>query len=250
VTNTAIPFDNVAASYDQQWTATPIGRAQRDLVWRHIDPLFHSGDRILDVGCGTGADAALFTARGLMVHATDPSPAMIEVARRRGGFPADVLRAEDLASLAETFDGAISNFGALNCVTDLPAVARGLSTVVRPGGHLAICTIGRFCAWETVYYASRLHPGKAFRRLRGSAPSSLGVTVHYRPVAELRSAFADFELERWTGIGLFVPPSYVQMPGWLVRWCSILDRMLAGIPLLRALADHRLLIFKRAGHAG
>ena len=243
-------FDRVAASYDQQWTGTPIGRAQRELVWRHIDPLFRPADRILDLGCGTGADAAHFTGRGIAVHATDPSPGMIEAARGRGGFTAEVLRAEEIALIQQTFDGAISNFGVLNCVNDVAAVARGLAGVVRPGGHVAICTIGRCCVWESLYYAARGQFGKAFRRFRGSAPSSLGVTVHYPSVAGLRRAFADFELEQWMGIGLFVPPSYVRMPGRLVAWCSMLDRLLAPVPLLRALADHRLLIFVRVGHAG
>lgn len=244
-TETAVTFDQVAASYDRQWTDTPIGRAQRGHVWRHIDPLFHPGDRILDVGCGTGADAAHFAERGAAVHATDPSPGMIDVARQRCGFTAEVLRAEEIAAIEETFDGAISNFGALNCVDDVATVARGLAAIVRPGGHVAICTIGRFCAWESLYYAARWQFDKAFRRFRGSAASSLGVTVHYRSVGELRTAFADFELQRWTGIGLFVPPSYVGMPGWMVRWCSVLDRTLARVPLLRAMADHRLLIFVR-----
>jgi ubiquinone/menaquinone biosynthesis C-methylase UbiE len=170
----APPFDRLAARYDQLWTRTPTGSAQRGLVWRNLDGLFHPGERLLDIGCGTGADAAHFSARGIAVHATDCSPAMVDAARRRGGFTASVLRAEEIAEAGEIYDGAISNFGALNCVGDLAAVARSLARVVRPGGRVAICTIGRFCAWETLYYASRLRFRKAFRRLRGNAPSSLG----------------------------------------------------------------------------
>jgi hypothetical protein len=30
-----------------------------------------------------------------------------------------------------------------------------------------------------------------------------------------------------------------------VRWCGVLDRALAGVPLLRAMADHRLFILVR-----
>ena len=212
----ATVFDRVALRYDDLWTGTAIGRAQRNAVWRAIDPLFPAGARILDSGCGTGEDAAHFTARGVTVHATDPSHAMIEVARARGGFGTEVMGAEDLSRLAGTFDGAISNFGALNCVEDLPAVARSLGAIVRPGGRVAICTIGRFCAWETLYYATRLNFRKAFRRLRG-ASSFRGLTVHYPTVGQLRAAFAaDFELERWTGIGMLVPPSYVQLPARVV----------------------------------
>lgn len=236
---TAAPaFDRVADQYDRLWTESPIGRAQRDAVWREVDPLFAPGQRVLDIGCGTGADAAHLAARGVRVHAIDPSPRMIEVARRRGGFTADVLGADEIAG---EFDGAISNFGALNCVSDLRVVGQRLARVVRPGGYVAICTIGRFCWWEALW---------SWRRLRGSAGSSLGVTVRYWTVAEMRDAFREFELKRWMGVGLFVPPSYVGMPAWLVRWCAALDRVLARVPGLRAMADHRLLIFERRAHAG
>ena len=43
----------------------------------------------------------------------------------------------------------------------------------------------------------------------------------------------------------FLPPSYVPLPAPPVRLCSAADRVLARVPLLRALADHRLLIFVR-----
>jgi len=79
----APPFDCIATRYDALWTDTAIGRAQRNLVWHTIDGLFHTGDRILDIGCGTGEDAAHFAARGVHVYATDASPAMVQVAPAR-----------------------------------------------------------------------------------------------------------------------------------------------------------------------
>jgi len=242
----AAAFDRLAARYDELWTTTATGHAQRTLVWRNVDSLFHRGERLLDLGCGTGADAAHFTARGMAVHATDCSPAMVQAARRRGAFAASVLRAEDAGEIGAIFDGAISNFGALNCVGDLGEVARGLASVVRPGGCVAICTIGRFCLWETVYYCARLQFGKAFRRVRGSAASSLGMVVNYPTVSQLASAFApEFTMLRWMGIGVLVPPSYVHLPDPLVRLFGQLDRALAQLPLVRAMADHRLLILLR-----
>lgn len=236
-------FDRLAAGYDELWTGTATGSAQRDIVWRNVDWLFHAGDRVLDVGCGTGVDAAHLAARGICVHATDCSPGMVREAQRRGGFTVSLLRAEEIAGIGGTYDGAISNFGAINCVDDLALVALGLAQVVRPGGHLVICTIGRFCAWETLYYACRLQFRRAFRRLRGEASSSLGITIHYPTVTRLAAAFApEFELRRWIGIGVLAPPSYVRLPDSLVRFLGLLDRTLSRLPLLRALADHRLLI--------
>jgi ubiquinone/menaquinone biosynthesis C-methylase UbiE len=265
-------FDRMAAGYDAAWTNTPIGRAQRDLVWREVDPLFQAGERILDIGCGTGEDALHFTARGVTVYATDASPAMVQVACERGVY-ATVCNAEELGRIGRIFDGAISNFGALNCVEDLPAVARSLARLVRPGDGVAICMLGRFCAWETLYYAARLQFGKACRRWRGRVPfgghppsdlrgrlTSAGcqparrmtscptdeITVHYPAASEIQAAFQkDFKLLRWTGIGLLVPPSYVKLPATVVRVLAACDRVLARLPLLRAMADHRLFLLVR-----
>jgi ubiquinone/menaquinone biosynthesis C-methylase UbiE len=266
--STAAVFDRMAARYDELWTTTAIGRAQRHLVWRHIDALFQPGERILDIGCGTGEDAAHFAARGVTVYATDASPAMVRLAQARG-VAAVVLSAEDLATIGATFDGAVSNFGALNCVADLPAVAGSLAGLVRPGGSVAICLLGRFCAWETLYYGVRFEFRKAFRRLVGhalacplqeqSSPRAASphsgdgklklappIMVHYPTAAEVRAAFApDFVWQRWTGIGLFVPPSYVKLPAALVGMLAACDRLLARLPLLRGMADHRLYLLVR-----
>src|SRR5262249_47720119 len=82
----ATAFDVLAARYDELWTESPAGRAQRELVWRELDLRFHPGQRILDIGCGTGVDAAHFAARGVDVEALDASPAMVARAEARGGF--------------------------------------------------------------------------------------------------------------------------------------------------------------------
>ena len=240
----ATAFDRIADTYDALWTTTPIGRAQRNLVWREMDALFHPGERILDIGCGTGEDAAHFEARGIQVYATDASPAMVQVARQRG-ITATVCEAEELGRLDRSFDGAISNFGALNCVGNLPALAVSLAGLVRPGGRLALCLLGRFCAWETLYYALRFQWSKACRRWRQDARYR-EMMIHYPTVAEIRAAFApDFEVYRWMGIGLLVPPSYVKLPAAVVRMLAACDRLLTRLPLLRALADHRLFILVR-----
>jgi len=241
----ATVFDRVAARYDELWTNTAVGRAQRDQVWRVVDPLFRAGQRVLDIGCGTGEDAAHFAARAIAVHATDASPEMVRMARARG-ISAVLCSAQDLASIRRIFHGAISNFGALNCVEDLPSVATSLAALVRPGGIIAICVLGRFCAWETLYYGARFDWRKAVRRLRSAPVAYQGITVHYHSVREIRAAFTShFQLQRWTGIGLLVPPSYVNLPAAPVGVLAACDRLLARLPLLRALADHRLLVLVR-----
>jgi SAM-dependent methyltransferase len=243
--STAALFERLAPRYDELWTETFVGRAQRDAVWRVVDKLFGAGDCVLDIGCGTGEDAVHLRSLGVLVYGIDASPAMVERARARG-VRAEVRRVEDIGGASSArpdklkhvpLDGAISNFGALNCVGDLARVAKGLASLVRPGGYLVICTMGRFCVWETLYYGLRLDFKRALRRLAGRAGE-----IRYPTVRQLHADFAaDFELVGWTGVGMLVPPSYVKLPVRIVSVLARFDR----VALLRAAADHRLLVFKR-----
>ena len=240
-------FDRVAPRYDELWTNTDVGRLQREAVWRHIDPLFRAGSSIIDLGCGTGVDAVHLSEAGVHVLAFDASLGMVQASRARG-VNANVLAIEELQSLAGNYDGAISNFGALNCVFDLGTLRRPLARLIRPGGHLAICVIGRFCLWETIHFVSRGQIRKACRRWGGISDSvSLGLPVSYPSVREVRRALApDFSLIRTAGIGVCVPPSYVSSltPKLLLR-CDAIDRRIAHRRFFRTLSDHRLLVFVR-----
>ena len=223
-------FDRLAPRYEELWSGAPDGRVQREGVWRRIDGLFRPGDRILDLGCGIGDDALHFTSRGVDVVGVDASSEMVRVARGRG---VDAINCE-LPTIDAMFDGAISNFGMLNCVERLEPVAEDLARLVRPGGKLALCIIGRFCLRETCRYALRLEFGKAVRRLRpGGVMASFGVHVRYPSVRQMERVFGPwFRMDAWYGIGLCSPNA---------KW----ERRLAHLPFLRALADHRLLVFHR-----
>jgi SAM-dependent methyltransferase len=240
-------FDRIASQYDELWTRTPVGQLQREAVWRRLGRLFHRGDRLLDLGCGTGEDALHLAGLGMDVRAIDASPEMVRIARGRG-VDASVLGIEEIGSLAGSYDGAVSNFGALNCVRDLEGVRRGLAGLIRPGGHLALCVIGRFCLWETLWYALHGQPRKSGRRWGSEQFSgSLQIPVHFFSIRRLARAFSpEFALREWRGIGTFVPPSYVRaLPPRSLGFLAGLDRRVAHLRFLRALADHRLLIFVR-----
>jgi ubiquinone/menaquinone biosynthesis C-methylase UbiE len=244
---TTTAFDTLASRYDELWTRSAVGRSQRSAVWRHIDPLFRPGDAILDLGCGTGEDALHLMNAGLQVRAIDSSGEMVRIARSRG-VEAYILPIERINEIEGQFDGILSNFGALNCVARMDLLREPLARLVRPGGYLLICLIGRFCLWETASYLLRGQPRKAIRRWSGkSVSSSLGLSVYYPSFKQTRSAFApDFELLRWSGIGLTVPPSYVgDFPPRTVEAFHALDRRVSHLPLLRPAADHRLFTFIR-----
>ncbi|HEX8085149.1 MAG TPA: methyltransferase domain-containing protein [Solirubrobacteraceae bacterium] len=101
------------------------------------------GDRIVDVGCGTG-NAALVAARlGATALGVDTAPRLVEVARERAaaeGLDATFAVGDALALPAEDgeFDGAVSVFGVI--FAEPEAAARELLRVVRPGGRIVVTT--------------------------------------------------------------------------------------------------------------
>lgn len=258
-----VAFDQIAAQYDEIFTYSAVGRAQRQLVHRELSPVFVHGSRILDLNCGTGEDALYFASQGIEVVACDASPAMIDVCRRKlasvGATPAPKFlvcpneRLDDLTGYAP-FDGALSNFGGLNCTADLAAVGRQMAPLLRPGGALFICIMGPFCAWEIAWNGLTGHLKKALRRLRtsGSVATIGGLTfrVHYPSVRQVAAAFApSFRLHAWRGIGVLLPPSWLEpffrnRPG-TVRYLQWFDHHLNAWPPFRGLADHVLLHFVR-----
>src|ERR1700689_3652994 len=82
-TSYAAPFDAVADHYDESFTDSRIGQAQRESVWTELKKAFSPGDRVLEIGCGTGVDACAFGSYGVRVVACDSSPRMLAVAARR-----------------------------------------------------------------------------------------------------------------------------------------------------------------------
>jgi ubiquinone/menaquinone biosynthesis C-methylase UbiE len=275
ISSIAAAFDALAPDYDAAWTDGFVGRLQRGQVWRVVSAIFCPGSRVLELGCGTGMDAACLAGTGVQVHATDISPEMLRAARvriEREGLchrvTFELRAAEQLSDIGETelFDGAFSNFGVFNCVKDLRAAASGLAGLLRPGGMLVLCLMGRFCAWETVWYLLHGRPRQAFRRLRAardgietSLKSGFRLRVFYPSVAELVAAFQeDFTLVSFRSIGVLVTPSYME------RWAStkrrvfnrlaLLDEHVGQWPVLRGAGDHRLVILARKnqneGNAG
>jgi len=258
------PFDGIADRYDEVFTSSRIGRAQRASVWKELEKTFHAGDHVLEVGCGTGVDACFLAARGVHVLACDSSPRMIAVAASRvkerqlvNLVLPRLMAAEEIASLRtrRLFDGAYSNFGALNCVPDIGRLARDLATLLRPGAAALLCWMGPCCLWEILWYLAQAKPGKALRRLRrGGVTARLNdgapVHVYYPSVRSLARTFApEFSLKSIKGVGVAVPPSYLEpianrFPS-LLGAAVFADFLLGRCPGIRVLADHVLVRFER-----
>src|SRR3990172_8165968 len=255
-------FDQVAFNYDRQFTDTQLGGAVRRKVWESLAVHIRPGMHVLEIGCGTGEDAVWLAERGARVVATDISPAMLEVTRRkaeRAGVSDRIdTRILDAASPVAVFsDGefgmAVSNFGVLNCVPDLHPVANALAAWLRPGGWLVVVFINRWCGWEIAWHVTHGQPRAAFRRLRRSVEARVGeatVPVWYPSVASIRRVLAPrFMLRQLTGLGAFLPPSYLEpVVARRPRLLDLLARLewaTATVFPFNRLADHVILEFQR-----
>jgi ubiquinone/menaquinone biosynthesis C-methylase UbiE len=256
-------FDQIAEAYDELFTRSVIGRAQRAAVWDVLANTLHRGERVLELNCGTGEDALFLGRRGVSVLACDASPAMVHVARKRVAAEGSSLpvafqtcRTEDIANLnfkPHSFDGVLSNFSGLNCVEDLRSVAKSLAPIVTQGASLLFCLSSRICISEILWFSVHLDFRKALRRIGGEATARIGsaeLCVRYPTVSQVRRAFAPwFRLNLIRAVGLCVPPSYLEY--WaaahqqMIGKLSAADRMLAPLPILRTLGDHVLLRFER-----
>jgi ubiquinone/menaquinone biosynthesis C-methylase UbiE len=249
------PFNDNATHYDAQFTDTPTARVLRAMVWQRMARHFKAPMRVLDLGCGTGEDAVFLAQRGVRVVAIDPAPAMISVAEskaRQSGCGEMIefhcLNMEALATRfhGEVFDGVYSDFGAVNCVSDLKVVVDGIATLLAPQAPLLWVVMGRHVPWEWLWYLPRGQWRKASRRLARGGTEWHGMTIRYPTPAELTEVITPhFSTLNLAPLGLALPPSYAT--AWLDRSPRLLsglaglERLGHRVPALAACADHYIL---------
>jgi SAM-dependent methyltransferase len=256
-------FDSVAADYDGARGNNELIQDMRTEMWRWLDATYALGSCLIDLGCGTGLDAVRMAQRGHSIAATDWSAEMVGRTRDRAikNRVADRVQALAIGSHElgrldgeAVYDGAYSNLGPLNCVPNLKDVSRQCARLLKPGGALVFTVIGRVCPWEIAHYLARRRWARATVRFsRSVVPVTMNkrrIWTHYYTPREFFRPFADaFSLQHYRGLCLFAPPPYLagmreKHRAWYERlW--LLDRRVAGWPLLRGMGDHFLMVMKK-----
>jgi SAM-dependent methyltransferase len=261
----ALAFDATAPAFDLRFGAWLSVAAQRRAVRAALLKRFPPGGRLLEIGGGTGEDAAFMAQRGFSLLLTDPSPTMVKLATKKLsplGASAEITGGEEMEGFAERylsagrplFDGVFSNFAPLNCVIDLEPLARGLARLLRPDAAAMLVLFGTCCPSEMVVETLRGRPRQAFRRCKRGlvlarlAKREFQVIYHRRSEVE-RALLPWFVLERRIGIGVAVPPSaaepWISTHPRLLATMERLDRVIASP--LALLGDHVLYQFRRKG---
>ncbi len=135
--NPPMGFDVPAQAYEQY-----MGAWSRPLSSRFVEAAgVGRGQRVLDVGCGTGAlTAALVERLGAgSVAAVDPSESFIAAVRdRHPGVDVRLARAESMPFADATFDASLAQL-VVHFMADPMIGLREIARVTRTGGTVAAC---------------------------------------------------------------------------------------------------------------
>ena len=151
-----------------------------------------AGDRVLDVGCGTGRHSLELARRGIVAHGVDISRRFVDIAAEAAG--AESLEAATFArgdarelGFSAEFDAVVclcqGAFGMMTADGDDALVVAGMAAALRPGGRMALSAFN-------AYFAVKYHDDAEF-------DADTGVS-HER--TEIRSESGEPKtVDLWTG---------------------------------------------------
>jgi SAM-dependent methyltransferase len=159
-------------------------------------PRLQSGASILELGCGSGTDAAEMERLGFNVLPTDGSAAMAAIASERLGRKIDVLRFEDL-NVERQYDAVVACASLLHVPFEgLPTVLQRIWSSLKPGGW-------HFASFKTDSEAARDEHGRYYNYLDRSAAA-----IAYQAAGN----WSTISFEHYDGVGHFSAPA---------RWLTV-----------------------------
>jgi ubiquinone/menaquinone biosynthesis C-methylase UbiE len=258
-------FSRKATKYDEFGRDHENLTRMRGKVYAALESAFRPGSALLELNAGTGADAVAMVGRGFRVHATDLSGGMVAAIEEKISafgleekLSAQQCSFTDLADVSGgPYSGVYSNFGGLNCTTELEAVARGLPRLLLPGSAVVLVVMPPICPWELAHLP--MDPKTATRRLRGGGVQAdvegVRFLTHYYSPRQIMAAFGDkFRRESLEAISLVTPTAdnkaFAKRLPRFYRSLVWLDDRLSTIPPFWAWGDFYCLTLRYAGVSG
>ncbi|MGH2459045.1 MAG: class I SAM-dependent methyltransferase [Chloroflexota bacterium] len=151
---------DVVATYEQRRFGSPSGAWVNEREIGQVVRLLPTGQRVLDLGCGTGRLSRKLSEEGRDVVLLDASDAMLARAVPAVGAPAVLADAFALPFAPASFDAVVAlrvafHFG------DVEGLIRSVAPLLRPGGRFVFDTY-RWSPRALLALASRQWGGKVF----------------------------------------------------------------------------------------
>jgi SAM-dependent methyltransferase len=258
-------FDSASEEYDFTIRNNFINRWIREKSIRELLKLSRREDTLLEIGCGTGAEAIEISKRVSRIVATDISESMIsllqkKVEARKLGAKISPLRlsAAHISLAAPSLpDGrcrvAYSFNGALNCEPELERFPSELSKVLQDEGYFVCSIRNSLCLSEALAHGAVFQFGKMAPRKRQPIMVSVGgmdiPSYYYKPDAFVRFFTGEFRLRKMIGLPAILPPAYLSDTYFKVRRILFFaeraeESLAASFPLNR-FGDQTLFVFQK-----
>ncbi|WP_296381238.1 class I SAM-dependent methyltransferase [Winogradskyella sp.] len=217
-------FDIASSKYDTTFTFSNIGKAQRGMVFKYLNPILNQGNKlsILELNCGTGEDAIRFAKLNHDIFATDISEGMIKVAKTKTNLKNLIFKNQDINTINERtfdtkFDLIFSNFGGFNCLSkiELDLFFKTAAKLLNPKGKIVLVIMTKHCLWERLYFTFKGNLKNAKRRktTESIVANVEGVAIkawYYNPEEIVSLTASQYATNNIKPIGLAIPPSYLE----------------------------------------
>lgn len=176
-------FDNWPERYDR-WFTTPIGELAREYEKELIISLLkpQQGDKILDVGCGTGVFTVDILEQGALVFGIDISlPMLTRAGEKLEGYPFfKALGTMICLPFADnTFDRVIS-ITALEFIEDGRKALHELFRVTKKGGTILVATLNSLSSWAAQRRAkAKKEQGPLFEKVIFRSPAEINALAPF-----------------------------------------------------------------------
>ena len=179
--------------YDM-WFETPMGRLVREYESRLLLGMARpgQGEKILDVGCGTGVFTADLLAAGSRVTGLELSlPMLRRAGKKASGLSFHMVRGDmrRLPFAVGSFDKTVSVTAIEFLDEDAPSAVAEMFRVTRPGGLVVVASLNSLSPWAARRRAAaeQDHPIFAHARFRSPSemkslaplPTSIRTVVHF-----------------------------------------------------------------------
>jgi ubiquinone/menaquinone biosynthesis C-methylase UbiE len=258
-------FDSASEEYDHTINGNFINKWIRDRSIRELLTLVRHDDVLLEIGCGTGAEAVRVSRRVSKVVATDISSMMISLLRRKieamrleDRVVALQLGATEVSGAAEYLPRgktrvAFSFNGALNCEPNLDSFPDELAGVVEDGGYFVCSIRNSLCLSEAMAHAAVLQFSKMAPRKKQPIMVSVGgmdiPSYYYRPTKFAEKFAHRFVIKRMIGLPSILPPAYLSDVYFKARrvlsFAERAEESMAGRFPLNRFGDQTLFVFQK-----
>lgn len=223
ISSTAEGYNSLAEEWDRRYE-NPIIRYRRSIEFNVISRNIKKGNRVLDVGCGSGRHTFFLLEKGCSVTGVDISQKMLAVLKQEAGerkysLPLVLADCNNLPLKTEFFDVVVSIYGPLTHLQNSIKCVNEMIRVLKKGGKIVVGVenkwallplIRRILKFEWNKIIILLHEGGKFTVFKKESGQEVLIWLQYYSIKQLVKLFSDagfIKIKTYGGL-LLVPQEY------------------------------------------